>query len=124
MSQPRIRDIKSFSDVNHEKDWIHRLIGKLENSVSSLSSATIITSTVGEGNYRSGLQSLIAGNNSVVFSSALPSANYHLIIEIYATDGTMMPQSTIDSNIPKTSSGFTVTTSEASIIKYTAILYV
>jgi hypothetical protein len=72
------------------------------------------------GGYRAGILALAAGTTTISFSSPLVEP-YVLIIEIYDSNGILMPQSTIDSNIPKTALGFTLTTSEAVTVKYTAV---
>ena len=118
--------------------YVHDLMEQLRGDLHNISiatkqqkSATTVisdnvqaiadTSTASTVAYRTGIKILSVGSNYVPFSTGIGTNTYHLIIEIYALDGTQIPQSTISSNIPQTSSGFTVTTTEAAVIKYTAI---
>lgn len=120
-----VKDLKRYTEI------MNKNLLDLSRSMQSGTTYIVIGGTSGSSSgggsgatptsgYRAGIQALTTGTTTVSFSSTLTQP-YVLIIEIYNSDGILMPQPTIDSNIPKTTSGFTVTTSEDVTIRYMAV---
>jgi len=111
MGQVRNEFKKISASIN--KTGTTTIISATPSSASGGGTATVVS-------YRTGAVSVSVGTTYIPFSSPL-SGLYNLILELYTLDGQLSPQATTPTNIPQSSSGFSITTQEALIVKYTAI---
>jgi hypothetical protein len=124
--RPLYESHKDLSQVSAEFRQLWRITNKiLEGNISS--TTTIISGGGGSGGgggtvevpYRSASVLLSAGTTFIPFISDIGTSIYNLVLELYTPDGTGVGYGTKD--IPKTSTGFTMTVNEPTIVNYTAI---
>jgi hypothetical protein len=123
MSLPSNRNINSWEALNRQIEVIYRVISKIQPQVKSITS--VLTSSDGTmpsilgTPYRKGKQILSTGTTFIPFIKDIGTSNYNLLLELYTADGTAVGYPV--KNIPKTSTGFTLTVGELTIIEYVAI---